>query len=362
MRTRGVDPSSAEDAERRKRLAVFLLDKRKSVQASAKVGTYTRRDDRIGRPFTQEEVAEALGVSRQWYGALEMGSSVRASTALLDRIAKLFSLPDEERATLFSLAIPELAVTLQTAPVAFYGSARLGAFAAAMSSRSEIDVAANKLALMRARFNRDGASVGGVRPRILHSWLRCRELEVDPSKSSLTHRDDVEDRRKANEELLLAAAPVLMDLSESLSGTGFVVSTADAQGCVLEVGGDLETRRYLSRLGYEAGVDSSEECIGTNGIGTAIADRRPLQLLGAEHFCEGLLSFTCTAAPIVSPVTQEMLGVLNVMGSYELARPDLVGFVMQAAFDIEERLALLSTDRPRSFSSPPERPAELCYP
>jgi transcriptional regulator of acetoin/glycerol metabolism len=59
--------------------------------------------------------------------------------------------------------------------------------------------------------------------------------------------------------------------------------------------------RELSRLEFEAGVEWSERAAGTNAIGTAIVDRRPLQTLGAEHFCEGSLGFTCTAAPVYRP-------------------------------------------------------------
>jgi transcriptional regulator with XRE-family HTH domain len=57
---------------------------------------------------TQEEIAEAVGVSRNWYRRLESGASVRASTKLLDRLAHALALTPDERMTLFTLAIPEL--------------------------------------------------------------------------------------------------------------------------------------------------------------------------------------------------------------------------------------------------------------
>jgi transcriptional regulator with XRE-family HTH domain len=63
---------------------------------------------RCGRPVTQEEAAEAVGVSRNWYRRLESGDGVRASTKLLDRLAKTFVHTPEERITLFLLAIPEM--------------------------------------------------------------------------------------------------------------------------------------------------------------------------------------------------------------------------------------------------------------
>lgn len=58
--------------------------------------------------MTQEEIAEAVGVSRGWYRMLESGASVRASPQLLDRLAQALGLTMAERTTLFQLAMPEM--------------------------------------------------------------------------------------------------------------------------------------------------------------------------------------------------------------------------------------------------------------
>lgn len=73
-----------------------------------RLGLVVRRVARIGRRVTQEEVAEAADVSREWYARLEAGRAVRASPMLLDRLADTLMMDDAERRTLFSFAIPEL--------------------------------------------------------------------------------------------------------------------------------------------------------------------------------------------------------------------------------------------------------------
>jgi DNA-binding XRE family transcriptional regulator len=101
-----------DDERRRRRLATFFLNNRRRIDANvARVGTYARRQSRVGRPLTQEEVAEALDVSRQWYAALENGWSIRPSAALLDRIATFFDLHVDDRLMLFRLAIPEFGIS-----------------------------------------------------------------------------------------------------------------------------------------------------------------------------------------------------------------------------------------------------------
>ena len=94
----------------RSEFASFLKTHRCNIphEASA-LGPWERLPMRRGRPVTQEEIAEAAGVSRNWYRRLESGDEVRASIKLLDRLASVFGFGSEERRTFFLLGIPEMA-------------------------------------------------------------------------------------------------------------------------------------------------------------------------------------------------------------------------------------------------------------
>jgi hypothetical protein len=72
------------------------------------LGSQDRLPSRRGKPVTQEELAEYIGVSRGWYCMLESDQPARASTFLLDRLASILMLSPRERAALFALALPEL--------------------------------------------------------------------------------------------------------------------------------------------------------------------------------------------------------------------------------------------------------------
>jgi transcriptional regulator with XRE-family HTH domain len=95
----------------------FLKALRLRIDRQAeRLGAHKRLPIRLGRVPSQEEVAEALDVSRVWYSQLESGANVRASVKLLGRIADTLMLSDAERGELFRLAIPETAAaTLQPA-------------------------------------------------------------------------------------------------------------------------------------------------------------------------------------------------------------------------------------------------------
>src|SRR5205807_1868331 len=111
---------------------------------------------------------------------------------------------------------------------------------------------------------------------------------------------------------------------EQFAGTGYAIILVDRVGCVLELDGDPDIRRLLTKLELQPGRQWTEDAAGTNAIGTALADRRPVQLLGAEHYCRGWQTLTCTAAPVRDPESLDVIGVLDITGNYKLIRPHLL--------------------------------------
>lgn len=115
---RGVDPKvrramidrrfaldSAEkppDDHRHRLLGELLKEARRSIPTdAAKLGSRQRFPGRIGRLVSQEEIAEAIGVSRVWYALLESGRPVQASISLLGRICDALMLDEQQRSDLF---------------------------------------------------------------------------------------------------------------------------------------------------------------------------------------------------------------------------------------------------------------------
>lgn len=98
-----------KSSEPQSELGAFLKTLRQRIEPESRtLGPYERPLTRSGRRVTQEEIAEAVGVSRGWYKLLETGANVRASTQLLERLAQALTLTDDERTTLFTLAVPEM--------------------------------------------------------------------------------------------------------------------------------------------------------------------------------------------------------------------------------------------------------------
>jgi transcriptional regulator with XRE-family HTH domain len=302
---------------------------------------------RVGRPVTQEEVSEAVGVTRTWYALLE-GGGAHASAALAGRIADAFALDVPDRLGLLRMALPDIGLPTSTTVDLTANSEILKlpaapSIALSIATPAEIEETAQNLMRIRERFLETGELVPGGRARIVTSWLRSRAAAVDAARAIapllITRDVELDELRLASERLLRVARPVLAFLVDHLAGSGYVIVLTDQAGRILSIEGDSAIVRLLERLEFVPGADWSEEAAGTNAIGTALADDRPIQLMAAEHFCEGWQHLTCTAAPIRDPETHEVVGALDITGGYRLVRSHLLALIMRCALDIEEGLA-----------------------
>ncbi len=335
---------SASDVERRRRLRAFLVHAR-SRRSPASVGlpeTGRRRVPGLRR----EEVAEAAGISTDWYRLFESGRPITVSAALLARLSRVLGLDAFDEAMLFRLAYADLYRAENVATVV--PPPTLSALTAPLAPFSDVEDARRFFSHERERFlvHAPAADERGpdeaviLRPRILNSWKRSVELAVEPGRKIAVPRILGDADERARDRLLRAAAPIARHLADTLSDVGYATVITDQHGTILDLHGDPAVRRRLDRVGFETGSDWSEESAGTNAIGTALRDERPLQLMSAEHYCDGWQELTCTAAPIRDPQTGDVLGVLDITGNYRLVHPQLVGTIVQYALAVEECLAI----------------------
>lgn len=75
------------------------------------LGDFVRLPNRIGKIVSQEEFAEAIGVSRCWYGFLEIGR-VRPSLGLMKPLCDALMLDETKSLQLVDLVFPVLSQSL----------------------------------------------------------------------------------------------------------------------------------------------------------------------------------------------------------------------------------------------------------
>jgi transcriptional regulator of acetoin/glycerol metabolism len=183
-----------------------------------------------------------------------------------------------------------------------------------------------------------------LRGVIADSWVRCRDRRVDPGLVRSPGRLDEPElklRRDRHRTLLEASAPVMSAARDFLADAGKIMLLADASGVIIGVEGDAFTRERAEEIALVSGAPWDELATGTNAIGTALAVGQAVQVHGAEHFCEGIQRWTCTAAVVRDPCDASVIGALDVSGTRDTFSRQSLAFVVSAAAQIEARLKQL---------------------
>ena len=148
----------------------------------------------------------------------------------------------------------------------------------------------------------------GTRPEIAASWARSSRSGVtgDALAPPVAAGTDPGGR------LAMLAAPVLDRLSSTLAETRTTVVLTDARAGVLDRrAGTRALGDLLDEIGLLPGYSYAEDAVGTNGMGTAAEERRPVRISGEEHYAQALRPLTCVGIPIEHPITGRLEGVLD---------------------------------------------------
>lgn len=137
---------------------------------------------------------------------------------------------------------------------------------------------------------------------IVASWRRCMvKHRLAPEEVRVPWRlgdSELVRIRERSSRIIATATAELDRLFMTLGKAGCCLMLTDEDGVVLERRGAAGDDREFRELGLWSGTVWSEESIGTNGIGTALADERSVMVYRDEHFLSSNVRLCCTSAPV----------------------------------------------------------------
>ncbi|KLU21320.1 Fis family transcriptional regulator [Caballeronia mineralivorans PML1(12)] len=212
-----------------------------------------------------------------------------------------------------------------------------------MAQAQRADVVHSDRNTMRAweRFLAGDSSLS-VPSALVASWQRSLQSGVNPSANLApfaVHGDAVEALRWRHRELLAASDRLFAATADLFADSHSILLLTNQDGVILKAAGDLRTLTAGEKIHLTIGGDWREGMAGTNGIGTALATGEPTYIHGSEHFCEGIKSWSCAAAPICEPGTGKIIGVLDISGPPSTYQINNLTLAITAARQIEMVLA-----------------------
>ncbi|GLZ48667.1 transcriptional regulator [Actinomycetospora sp. NBRC 106375] len=177
------------------------------------------------------------------------------------------------------------------------------------------------------------ASPGSPRDLVSASWQRSLDAHVDPDHGRPRHvfqSDELADVRGGH--LLAPVLPLLRrTLLDVADEAVHMMIVTDARGHILWREGNTDVLRRGDACELVEGTRWSEDSIGTNAMGTALASGRAVQIHSAEHLVRLYHSWTCAAAPIHDPDSGEVVAAIDLTGPLQTFHPSTLALVKAAA-------------------------------
>ncbi len=197
----------------------------------------------------------------------------------------------------------------------------------------------------RVELNVNSENLFSEPDEIFGSWRRCLlDYRVDARNFAAPHivtQNELKVFREPLENILIQAQEEIDRLYAVLRKHAYVVLLCDRQGVAIHHRGDEANAGEFKHWGIWVGGVWSEETEGTNGIGTCIAEQRPVLVHGDQHFRSRHTRLSCAGAPVFD-AHGELVAVLDVSrvasGEDQGLLPLVLDMVTAAARAIEERL------------------------
>lgn len=177
---------------------------------------------------------------------------------------------------------------------------------------------------------------------ITRSWQRCHQTGLHPTDQAndqIITGKRIKEIIKANQALIQFTMPIFEKLYPFIHQVGHIAMLVDRQGNIIHTTGDPDFADHAQRVQLQVGANWEESRKGTNAIGTALVESRPVRIHADQHFFRENQFLTCAAAPIYD-AEGAFLGVINISGQKEGFHPYILSLASLAADSLQNRLLL----------------------
>lgn len=174
------------------------------------------------------------------------------------------------------------------------------------------------------------------------SWKRCQKYGLKPTDA--VYDSVITGRRlneiiKENETFIQHTVRILEKLAPYIRQSGHIATLVSKDGTIVHTAGDPSFEEQARTVHLQVGTNWQERRKGTNAMGVALVEQKPVRVHGAQHFYVKNRFLTCAASPVFTP-RGELAGVINMSGRKERFNPLTLSLVSMVAETLQSRLLL----------------------
>ncbi|WP_434510227.1 sigma-54-dependent Fis family transcriptional regulator [Desulfitobacterium sp. AusDCA] len=196
------------------------------------------------------------------------------------------------------------------------------------------------------RFVSGSNSGSDIDPVIYRSWLRSQNYRISERilDKEVLPAHLLQERCEEHEPLLRASELVLPHILQIFRDLHYIVLISDREGYVLNAVGDPSFMTRAQKVSLAPGACWHENIKGTNAIGTALAEKTPIKILGSNHFVAENHFLNCWATPIYNS-DGEVEGILDISSASANRNQPLLELALMGARMIEQNMRLFQLQK-----------------
>ena len=146
---------------------------------------------------------------------------------------------------------------------------------------------------------------------VVESWLRSREMGVDPhSVGTTADGNKLAELRARHQSLIEAVMAFISPVKSVMVSNGYLFYLVHSSGLILLHEGVWTESELLARQSSRSGILADEGSEGTTAHALCFRLKRPIQLLGPEHYCSAFQNRIASAAPIMGDNDEAIAGLV----------------------------------------------------
>lgn len=174
---------------------------------------------------------------------------------------------------------------------------------------------------------------------LLNSWKRSEQhaASMDKAKEAILEAHELKIIYDKHEQFIKRLHPAVEQLATTLKSSQSIVVLSDVSGILLNTVGDPSYLEETEKIYLQPGAQWSEDIHGTNSAGTIAIEKRPMAVVGTDHYLASHDNIYCVGSPIYNS-KGKLTGVLNISGHATRYNPSLLHFIDIIARKIENNI------------------------
>ncbi|NOI67437.1 sigma-54-dependent Fis family transcriptional regulator [Vibrio sp. 99-8-1] len=173
------------------------------------------------------------------------------------------------------------------------------------------------------------------------SWMRSSDAGLHERRlpqEARVKKSQLNERRAMLATLISAVEKLALPFFNQLfARTNSRLILTDTDGVIIGSWGQKQFQSKLTTIALESGVCWRENLKGTNAIGTAIVEEKPISIIGDQHFIHQHRFISCTASPIFDH-NNNMLAILDITSEQQVHHANTQHLIQNMVQNIESEL------------------------